>query len=165
MAVDTTVAGASAESYASIAESEEYATEVGNTTWGDLSESAQENFLRRATRFIDRYRWADWKYDHATVTAGQPLGQRLQFPRCIDVDGAGDPYLPAEVVECCCAVALALADGASETASEATVKRMKAGTVEIEFETSDGSGATATTVDGTVRDLLGHRMATSARAV
>lgn len=166
MAVDATVAGASSDSYATLAEANAYVTEVGGgAAWTDLADAAKENFLKRATRAIDRLPWAGWKYDTATTTAGQPAGQRLAFPRAGDLDGNGDPYLAVEVVECCCAVALALAEGASESSSsDASVRRMKAGTVEIEFDTDTGE-VTAQAVSDTIRDILGHRLASSVRMI
>lgn len=165
MALVVTVAGASSDSYASLAQADAYAVEVDSSTWNALGDAAKENYLKRATRAIDRFHYSGWKYDVETVTAGQPLGQRLQFPRHIDIDGAGSPYLPTEVVECCCAVAVALSEGASESSSDATVKRMKAGKVEIEFDTADGSSVTASTISETIRDILGHRMASSVGAI
>lgn len=166
MALDVTVAGTSSDAYATIAQVDAYGAEVGSSTWSSLNGSSKESYIKRATRAIDRYHYQGWKYDVLTVTAGQPRGQRLQFPREHDLDGVGDPYLPAEVVEACCAVAVALSEGATEGggSGDAAIKRFKAGTVEVEFDVSEG-GVTALTTDEVVRDILGHRMASTVRTI
>lgn len=165
MALTTTVAGANSDAYATLAMVNAYATEVGDTTWSGLSDAVKENYIKRATRLIDRYPWAGCKYDVSTVTAGQEPGQRLQFPRDYDLDGNGDPFIGDEVEVCCGAVAIALANGASEyggAGSDASVKRLRAGQVEVEFDTETGA-VTAVTADDIVRDVLGHRLAHSVR--
>lgn len=55
MALDTTVGGTSAESYATVKEADEYATlQLGVPAWTALSPSEKENALRFATKMIDR---------------------------------------------------------------------------------------------------------------
>lgn len=168
MSVDATVAGASSDVYADVDAADAYVAEVASTgdasTWGDLTDGGKENFLKRATRIIDRYFYDGLgRYDTSTVTAGQQNGQALEFPRASDLDGLGDPYLIPEVVECCCAVALALATGTPEftSGSDGSVKQLKAGAMTVDFD----EGVEASSTDDIVRDLLSFRMVHGVRTV
>lgn len=90
MAIDTTIGGASADSYLSVAEADAYAAaDLGRnaTAWAEAQTDTKERALKRATRDLSRiagYTGARWSFDQALV-----------FPRSIDLDPVtGLPVLP-----------------------------------------------------------------------
>lgn len=162
MALITTVAGATSDSYVTLVEAAAHASMIGETAFGALATDAlRENLLRRATAVIDLQLWAGTRYDISTVTAGHRNGQALEFPRQLDVDGNGNPFVPVEVKRCCCEVAFALLSGAGETASDAKVSNLKIGGMTIEY----AAGSEAQSVDSVdvISLHLGHRLARSVR--
>lgn len=104
MALDTTIGGASANSYASIATADAYHLAHGNAGWTG-SDSLKEAALIRATDWLDgRYR-ARWP--------GKPVylrDQALCWPRAWATDVDGNPILstviPPEVVRAVCEAAV-----------------------------------------------------------
>lgn len=73
MALDTTLGGASSDSYVSLAEATAYfAARFGADAWDYLSEANREKALKQATREVDRHRFhgSRWRWNQA-----------LEFPR------------------------------------------------------------------------------------
>lgn len=92
MAVDTTVAGTSANSYLDVAGADAFAsTELGKLAkaWRNATIEDKEAALLRATAEIDEY-----------TGSGSTLfltTQALRFPRLLDVDAAAVPFIPVRV--------------------------------------------------------------------
>ena len=75
MSLDTTVGGASAESYASVLEADTYHSNRGNIAWTALATPAKEQALRKATDYLTqiyRERWKGYRVDNT---------QALDWPR------------------------------------------------------------------------------------
>lgn len=90
MALDVTVGGASAESYASVAEAEAYLTAraVADSVFKSKGVPEKEGALRKATDYIDSY----YKFKGTKNTDAQAL----QWPRA-DVEAFGY-YVPADSI-------------------------------------------------------------------
>ena len=73
MALDSTVAGANAESYLSVADADALAAALGLSAWAGKTTQQKETALRRATGQIDAHRFHHPKTFSVT--------QRLAFPR------------------------------------------------------------------------------------
>lgn len=87
MALDSTVAGAQANSYLSVADANALATDdLGSEAiaWLEATHEQREKALKRATREIDGYLRSGW--------ARYSAAQALLFPRAIDY--AGTPIAP-----------------------------------------------------------------------
>lgn len=88
MALDSTVAGANADSYLSVADANTLAAaDLGSEAaeWAASADTARkEQALKRATREIDKYLRSGW-------TRYSPT-QRLLFPRAVDYNGT--PAVP-----------------------------------------------------------------------
>jgi len=93
VALDATVAGASADSYLSVADADTLAgTDMGPEAdkWLDAKTTtlSREKALKRATREIDGYIRSGWdKYS---------ADQALRFPREID-EASSSPFIPADI--------------------------------------------------------------------
>jgi len=73
IALDTTVGGASANSYISLADADTYLEPHPDfSTWDALSDAVKNAHLVQATRILDTEYFEGWKYDES---------QALQFPR------------------------------------------------------------------------------------
>src|SRR6266850_1608568 len=109
---------AAAESYASVAEADQYHSDRGNAAWAPLATAAKEQALRKATEYmvqVYRQRWASFRTTFV---------QALDWPRAwvplIDAPGpygrwtAYVPYnvVPAEVKRACSELALVSLAGA-----------------------------------------------------
>jgi hypothetical protein len=90
--LDATVAGATADSYLSVADATALATnDYGpeRDWWLGAGGEDRELALKRATAEIDDYLRSGWtRYDRS---------QALLFPREIDYDSAGSPFVPVRV--------------------------------------------------------------------
>lgn len=100
MALDTTVGGASADSYASLAQAATYHANLGHTTWDATDSEVQEQKLRLATQYLDsRYSWRGVKVAST---------QKRDWPRSgVVVDGytLASDALPAVLIDACCELA------------------------------------------------------------
>lgn len=73
MALDTTIGGASADSYSTVVEADTYHSLMGNAAWALLADAVKESSLRVAAQYIDTtYQFIGDKY---TAT------QALEWPR------------------------------------------------------------------------------------
>ncbi|MEA2676399.1 MAG: putative DnaT-like ssDNA binding protein [Chloroflexota bacterium] len=97
MTLDTTVAGASAKSYLSVADADALAADdLGPEaeSWLAAVTDAKEKALKRATREIDAYLRSGWTPYVAT--------QALLFPRAVDYAGTpAAPVIPTSVKRAC----------------------------------------------------------------
>lgn len=101
MALDSTIGGAAAESYASVAEAATYHANRANAAWDLADTTAKEAALRKATAYLDsRYTWRGVR-----VTSTQAL----DWPRSgVVVDGYTvlTTALPAGLQRACMELAL-----------------------------------------------------------
>jgi hypothetical protein len=75
MSLDTSIGTASSESYASVAEADDYHSKRGNAAWAALSSDAKEQSLRKATQYLDTmYSWQG-------LRVRRPEEQALEWPR------------------------------------------------------------------------------------
>lgn len=139
MALDTTVGGASADSYGSLAEADAYfaARQTGN--W-DGSDASKEMALRKAVTYLDNVYRGAWKGLRAAQT------QALAWPRydVIDEDGFVLPVdeIPEVLKRAQFEAADLIAEGVNlEATIERPIKREKVGPLEVEY--MDGAAAQA----------------------
>jgi len=146
-----------AESYASVADMNAYATAY-NPPAEPIDDAEKERALRRAALWIDASYHGRWKGRRATAL------QALAWPRVGAVDPEGFPItsnaVPREVVYATIEVAIAILEGAKldtrpDQAPALSRKRVKAGPVETETEyASPGRSPRFSRVDGLLADLL-----------
>ena len=126
MALDTTLAGETTQSYVSVSEADRYFRDhfstAKNTVWSALSAARKESALKRACQQIETIKFIDTEFApigrlplaliddiYADITLCKyEEYQRLQFPRNIDTDSAGDPFVPQEVKDAQCEQAVHL---------------------------------------------------------
>jgi hypothetical protein len=134
VALDTTVGGAAANSYASQAEADAYHEgRMHVEAWDDAEDADKERALRMATATLDAM--VDWQGDTASVT------QRLMWPRfgAYGRNGyliAGD-VIPAELKDATAEFArqLLAEDRTADSDVESQgLKRVVTGPVELEFK-------------------------------
>ena len=107
MSLDTTVGGASAESYASVLEADTYHSNRGNTAWTALATPAKEQALRKATDYLTQIYRERWKGYRVNNT------QALDWPRLnAGINDGGiinfvpQDHIPIELKNACCELAL-----------------------------------------------------------
>jgi len=134
MALDTTVGGASSDSYATLGEYQAYAAAMGWTL--TASESEQETHMRRARVYLDRaYLWHGYR---ASET------QALQWPRdmvpAVDGFSVASDSIPQPIMDAQCEMAWLIHEGADPfaTVSGGEVKRKREKVDVIEEETEYG---------------------------
>lgn len=137
MALDATVAGASANSYLTVAAADALAAaDLGRnaTGWLAATQPVKEAALQRATREIDAFfpttgMWLRYSYTQA-----------LLFPRPMDASGSPlAPYVPAGVLQACFKQAAYLVANAN-TIDDAAARRARG---LFSFSDSEGGGSVA----------------------
>jgi hypothetical protein len=126
MALDTTVGGETTNSYVSVSEADRYFaahySTAKNTAWTALTTPRKESALKRGCQQIETIKMLDVEYNvvgrlplaliddiYADITICKHESyQRLQFPRNIDEDSAGDMFVPQEVKDAQCEQAVHL---------------------------------------------------------
>lgn len=125
MALVTTVGGSTSDSYVSVSEANNYFNNhyitAKKTSWATLTQPQKESALKRACQQIETLRVLDDDFTTGSlpvalvIDAGYDLtihravtNQRLQFPRNLDLDTAGDPFIPQEVKDSQCEQAVYL---------------------------------------------------------
>ena len=129
MAIDATIAGATSNSYLSLAEAQAYfAARLRSEAWETASDADKEKALLTACRRIEAHRLRvhrrpyGYPYDlpNALDRPADPLApadpdQALSFPRQRDLDRSGAFAIPDQVKQAQCEEALALlASGAEQ---------------------------------------------------
>ena len=134
MAFDSTVGGADANSYASVAEATAYfALRINSAWWALLSNAEQEAYLATATMQLET--WVEWNGDRGTTT------QALHWPATDATDCVGDDIgedtIPASVKTAVYEQASYL-HGIDATenpvVSQKGIKSASAGPFEVEFD-------------------------------
>lgn len=153
MTLDTTTGGASADSYATLAEYQAYASALGWTLSG--VDATDEAYLRRAAQFVDR----------GYSFLGYPTGaaQARAWPRSgvgyVDGWDVGSSDIPQAVKDAQCELAYLIQGGLDPFATIAGVvasTRYKAGPVETETTYHGGKGKPRlVAIEGLLRPYLG----------
>jgi hypothetical protein len=128
---------ANAESYISLAEADAYHTSRGNLPWindADMTETAKEQALRRATDYLQHFYSGLWLGYKSTLT------QALDWPRQ-DVPKVDTPYgnyyllteIPQELKNACAELAYKAAQGDLTPDLTQAVKREKIDVLEVEY--------------------------------
>jgi len=135
MALDTTIGGASSDSYATLAEYQAYLAAIGLSPTG--VDATDEQNLRRARQYLDRsYSWLGYKVNST---------QRLSWPRTIGEYIDGYPVQPTEIPQpikdAQCEMAYLIQGGADpfETLTGGAVKRKREKVDVVEEETEYSS--------------------------
>jgi hypothetical protein len=127
MAIRTSIATPTANSYISVASANTYFTGRFNSDpWNDISSSTtnttavrqeKENLLIQAAREIDNtYRFNGSKYNQGIE--GDSDFQNLQFPRANDVDNDSDPFIKENIQFAALEQALWIRERATERKTE-----------------------------------------------
>lgn len=123
---DVLIGSAVYTSFVSLDDAEFYAVGATNfETWNALTDDEKSRFLVSSTRTLDRQNWKGEKTDSDNVH---------EWPRT-GIAGVDDATLPVNIINATIELALALADGSTaqtQSGGETEVKRLKAGSVEIE---------------------------------
>lgn len=122
--------------YDTIASTDTYWTERGNTVWGLEADADKEIYLIKATDWIERnFNFRGRKADS---------DQRLSWPRelAYDDDGylVGETEAPTQVKEAMYIMADIIRDGTYDivgiTTDDSAVKRQKVDVIEVEYDTT-----------------------------
>lgn len=154
MSLITTPGAQDADSYATIEEIAVYAQKKGLSFPISPSEPA-EQAARRATT------WLDATYRSRFPGAATDVWQALEFPRA-GVIYRGQPLdedtIPRQIIEATCEAAIReMAEPGSlapDLERGGAVKRLKAGSVEVEYTDGADLTTTFTTIDGLLSGLL-----------
>lgn len=154
MALNTTPGAQDADSYVSVEDAATYAAKKGLSFPASPIEPA-EQALRRATA------WLDNTYRIRFPGAATDVWQALEFPR-VGVIYRGQPLdddvIPRQIKEAAIEAAVReMAEPGSlapDLERGGAVKRLKAGSVEIEYSDSADLTTTFTTIDGLLSGLL-----------
>lgn len=141
---------AAADSYIDLEDADLYHVNRGNTDWTG-TDSERCRALRRATQFLDaRYRMR-WKGTKATS------GQALSWPRdsMTDEDGNGidSDTIPQAIKDTVCEIARAL-PSTQQIATAQQIRRVRAGSVEVEFASAKQERQILDLVDELVKPYL-----------
>lgn len=129
--IDTTVSGASSNSYATLAYVDSYMEGVPwfYATWAAIAEATRKQWIVMAARAIDRWCYRGDRYDK---------DQLMEFPRTITDDQTDEGAMPEKVKRAQCEMAvwlynhLGTADGSPE--SEVSRVSIGRGALDVEFK-------------------------------
>lgn len=131
LTVESGSASASADTYASVEAADLYHVNRGNTDWTG-TDAERSRALRRGTAYLDNRYLGRWKGTKATAE------QALQWPRSgvTDEDSnlVSSDSIPQRIVDACCEAARAVPYTQKVSAAQ-NLRRVKAGSVEVEFAT------------------------------
>jgi hypothetical protein len=155
-------------SYATVATADEYFGRRQNDTWMAENEGDREAALIRATQAIDalyRGRFPGSRTDGRT--------QPLEWPRSqaydIDDEEIADDEIPQEVIDATCEAALReLVEAGSmmpDLDRGGGIKRVKAGSVEVEYNGAASATTTFSLIDGILAPIVGNPSKYYGRAV
>jgi len=149
--VETGTGASDSESYCSVADSLTYHLARGNNTWATITESQQEQALRRATDFIEqRYNQA-WQGLRVTST------QALSWPRSgVTLNGFAfdSASIPKALINATAEMAIRAAAGELDVDLERGVTREKIGTLEVQYDTISPERKRYVAVDNMLKPLL-----------
>lgn len=162
LVLDNTAAGASANTYASLAEAETYFEKrYHKTAWSAATDANKNIVLVEATRLLDQhYEWAGGKWTE---------NQALRWPRVgvYDPDGYDVDHesIPQFLKDATAELALYILSS-DVTAEDDTrgIKEMKAGSLELKLDKSDRSVEVPDSVNEILK-FYGRRLNTSGVAI
>lgn len=131
--VETGAGLADAESYISVADTDAYWADVGDSLWATLNETEKEQALRRAVRFMKAIYRTKWAGRRVLQT------QALDWPRYnVLVEDLPVPSntVPQEVRDACAELAIRAAAGPlldDADTSSTQIKKDKVGALETEY--------------------------------
>lgn len=163
MALDVTVGGSASNSYVTVGEADKYFNThyitAKKTAWSALTQPQKESALKRACQQLETLKVLDdelstgrlpialvidYGYDLSLHRA--EINQKLQFPRNLDVDPTGTPFVPQELKDAQCEQAvylLAFDDTALITTAQGVVEEaVTAGPIKSYTKYSEGSTPT-----------------------
>jgi len=116
MALVTTVAGASSDSYASVAEADALLGWRDSDAWENAEDATKEAVLKAAARYMDRnLYWRGAKADS---------DQAMRFPSEYHVDSSGDFVIPERIKEAQAVFAMRLLEDPDLMSGGGTVKQV-----------------------------------------
>jgi len=129
MALDVTVAGASADSYCTVAEADAFVGWKAVSAWDNASTTTKEGALKAAVRLMDELPYLGAKSDTA---------QALRFPSGYLTDSNGNFYIPTRIKEAQALLALALMENPSLDDGERDVQSISvAGSFSVNYGKAD----------------------------
>jgi hypothetical protein len=125
MALDVTVGGSASNSYVTVGEADKFFNThyitAKKTAWFALGQPQKESALKRACQQIETLKVLDDElstgrlpialmldYGFDLTIHRAEINQKLQFPRNLDLDPAGIPYVPQELKDAQCEQAVYL---------------------------------------------------------
>lgn len=148
LVVETGLAGADSESYASVAFATAFHSARGNTAWATLADdAAREALLRKSTDAMLALYRERWKGVRATAT------QALDWPRLdvvVDTYARAADEVPVEVQKACAILALKAITGDLDPDPTQSVQSKKVGPIEVSYF----APAQALKLHSAVTDLL-----------
>jgi hypothetical protein len=150
LTVEDGSASASADTYRSLEAADLYHVNRGNTDWSG-TDAERSRKLRRGTTYMDNRYLGRWKGTKATS------GQALQWPRSgvTDEDGnvISSDAIPQKILDACCEAARAV-PYTQKVSAEQSIKKVKAGSVEVEYEMGTQARELVNHLDEIVRPYL-----------
>ena len=129
--VETGAGVANANSYASVAAADAYATDRGIDNWISQTTTEKQRALIKATDYLEAVYREAWKGYRVTATQG------LSWPRCevvVDTFPVEANIVPGAVVNACVEMALRATTGTALIEDQGqTVKREKVDVIEVEY--------------------------------
>lgn len=145
-----TAGSASADSYISLEDADIYHANLGNLDWTG-TDSERARMLRRGTQYLDGHYRSRWKGTKATS------GQSLTWPRAgvTDEDGNGidSDTIPQAIQDACCEAAR-MVPYTQKVTEPQYLKRVKAGSVEVEYATAAPQREISNLLDELVRPYV-----------
>jgi hypothetical protein len=125
MSLDKTIGGSASNSYVSVSDADTYFGNHWSTAkasaWAALSSGAKESVLKQACKLLDALRVLDSEFGYGALPPQfverftyeltihrWGSDQKLNFPRNIDVDLNGSPFVPQNVPDAQCEQAVYL---------------------------------------------------------
>jgi len=154
MTLDTTISGASADSYGSLAASDTYNDARQNLLWVNGDDDKKEALLRYATTYLDAHYRSKWKGRRKTQT------QSLAWPRVgvCDEDGmvVSSATIPQAIVYATFEAAYAelINPGTLFPAIERETRAERVGPISVEYTQYASQQTTLTSVRDLISGLL-----------
>lgn len=132
MALTTTVAGASSDSYCTAAEADTLVAWKGSDAWTNASTATKESVLKAAVSVLDELLYRDSR---------SSFDQALRLPTTCMTDTSGDYYIPERVKRAQAYLAVYMLEDPDLFAGGSSVKQVSVpGGFSVTFGGGDGTG-------------------------
>lgn len=132
MALTTTVAGASSDSYATVVEADSYVEWRGSDAWENAIDATKEGVLKAAVSVLDELNYQDPRSDS---------DQALRLPTALMTNSSGDYYIPERVKRAQAYLALYMLENPDMLAGSDGVKQVSVpGGFSITYGDDGGNG-------------------------